>query len=191
MLTLIQQDYYYLVNYVQYKALRMTTYSEVRPTELLSVMMEETASISGDIDYAWSYRNETLAGDLSIPLEDIDNGALDVAQVAYAEWLQKNLDLGWFTMHVQSIPCIYGRVKLAEYWATKNTTKKDTLFYTTWIEPNNDPSYANDLVAFLEANKDAYYSTNANQTWTDIFREALQFEINLFDSALGKSPADL
>ncbi|KAK9797894.1 putative Thiaminase-2/PQQC domain-containing protein [Seiridium cardinale] len=216
------QDYYYLVNYVQYKALRMTTYSEVYPTQLLSVMTEETAAISGDIDYAWSYRNTTLAGDLAVPLNAIDSGALDVAQIAYSDWLQKNLDLGWFTMHVQSIPCIYvcigfdcvGWVKLAEYWAEKNTTRKgeiaaghdhsllrrfeltqvsraDTLFYHTWIEPNNDPSYADDLISFLEANKDAYYSVNANQTWTAVFREALQFEIDFFDSALGKSPADL
>ncbi|KAK9418573.1 putative Thiaminase-2/PQQC domain-containing protein [Seiridium unicorne] len=155
------QDYYYLVNYVQYKALRMTTYSEVYPTQLLSVMTEETAAISGDIDYAWSYRNTTLAEVLAVPLDAIDSGALD----------------GW--------------VKLAEYWAGKNTTRKDTLFYNTWVEPNNDPSYADDLISFLEANKDAYYSANANQTWTAVFREALQFEIDFFDSALGKSPADL
>ncbi|KAK6084510.1 hypothetical protein SCUP234_03299 [Seiridium cupressi] len=208
------QDYYYLVNYVQYKALRMTTYSEVYPTQLLSIMTEETEALSGDIDYAWSYRNTTLAGDLAVPLDAIDSGTLDVAQIAYSDWLQKNLDLGWFTMHVQSIPCIYGWVKLAEYWAEKNTTRKgeiaaghdhsllrrfeltqvsrvDTLFYNTWIEPNNDLSYADDLISFLEANKDAYYSANANQTWTAVFREALQFEIDFFDSALGKSPADL
>lgn len=185
------QDYYYLVDYVQYKALRMTTFSETFPTELLSVLGEETESIQGDIEYAWSTRNDTLATSLSVPLDVVDSGKRAVAQLAYSDWLQKNLDLGWFTLHVMSIPCIYGWVKLAERWDGNNATRKDTVFYKTWIEPNLDPIYGNELMDFLEANKDAYYSANANQTWTSVFRQALQFEIDLFNSALGTSLEDL
>ncbi|KAL0260204.1 hypothetical protein SLS55_003888 [Diplodia seriata] len=101
------QDYYYLVDYVQYKALRMTTFSETYPTKLLSVLAEEAVAIQGDIDYAWSTRNDTLGTSLSVPLDVIDAGKRGVAQLAYSDWLQKNLDLGWFTLHVMSIPCIY------------------------------------------------------------------------------------
>ncbi|GME45525.1 uncharacterized protein LTHEOB_9951 [Neofusicoccum parvum] len=161
----------------------MTTFSETFPTQLLSVLGEETESIQGDIEYAWSTRNDTLATSLSVPLDVVDSGKRAVAQLAYSDWLQKNLDLGWFTLHVMSIPCIYGWVKLAE--------RADTVFYKTWIEPNLDPIYGNELMDFLEANKDAYYSANANQTWTSVFRQALQFEIDLFNSALGTSLEDL
>lgn len=95
------------MDYVQYKALRMTTFSETHPTELLSVLQQETDSIQGDIQYAWSERNDTLATALSVPLDAVDSGKRGVAQLAYSDWLQKNIDLGWFTMHVMSIPCIY------------------------------------------------------------------------------------
>ncbi|KAF9630189.1 hypothetical protein BFW01_g370 [Lasiodiplodia theobromae] len=191
------QDYYYLVDYVQYKALRMTTFSESFPTELLSVLAEETASMQGDVDYAWSFRNDTLATTLSVPLDVVDAGRRGVAQLAYSDWLQKNLDLGWFTLHVMAIPCIYGWAKLAEHLDSSNTTRKDTVFYKTWIEPNLDPSYGNALMGadkagdFLEANRDVYYSADANQTWTSVFRQALQFEISLFNSAIGTSLEDL
>ncbi|GME30203.1 uncharacterized protein LTHEOB_9951 [Neofusicoccum parvum] len=187
----------------------MTTFSETFPTQLLSVLGEETESIQGDIEYAWSTRNDTLATSLSVPLDVVDSGKRAVAQLAYSDWLQKNLDLGWFTLHVMSIPCIYGWVKLAERWDGNNATRKgmqlnstsvsmatpltraDTVFYKTWIEPNLDPIYGNELMDFLEANKDAYYSANANQTWASVFRQALQFEIDLFNSALGTSLENL
>ncbi|KAL1614634.1 hypothetical protein SLS54_009604 [Diplodia seriata] len=185
------QDYYYLVDYVQYKALRMTTFSETYPTKLLSVLTEEAVAIQGDIDYAWSTRNDTLGTSLSVPLDVIDAGKRGVAQLAYSDWLQKNLDLGWFTLHVMSIPCIYGWVKLAEHLDQSNTTRKDTVFYKTWVEPNLDPVYSNALMDFLEANKDEYYSTNANQTWMSAFRQAMQFEIDMFQSAVGASLQDL
>ncbi|KAL1627136.1 hypothetical protein SLS56_006559 [Neofusicoccum ribis] len=245
-----QQDYYYLVDYVQYKALRMTTFSETFPTQLLSVLGEETESIQGDIEYAWSTRNDTLATSLSVPLNVVDSGKRAVAQLAYSDWLQKNLDLGWFTLHVMSIPCIYvslsdllrmrggrltramqGWVKLAERWDGNNATRKG-------MQPNSTPHLHGNITNqsrhgilqdldraeprpdlrertdgygkgstfrvawrsstmsdtckdFLEANKDAYYSANANQTWTSVFRQALQFEIDLFNSALGTSLKDL
>lgn len=121
----------------------MTTFSETFPTQLLSVLGEETESIQGDIEYAWSTRNDTLATSLSVPLDVVDSGKRAVAQLAYSDWLQKNLDLGWFTLHVMSIPCIYvslsdllrmcgggltrtmqGWVKLAERWDGNNATRK-------------------------------------------------------------------
>lgn len=85
----------------------MTTYSEIFPTELLSVMSSEIDAMQQDVEYAWDFRNTTLAVDLVVPSDAIDGGALDVATAAYTSWLQKNLDLGWFTMHVMAIPCIY------------------------------------------------------------------------------------
>ncbi|KAH9884376.1 hypothetical protein F4778DRAFT_800166 [Xylariomycetidae sp. FL2044] len=185
------QDYFYLIDYIQYKALRMTTYSELDPSTLLSVMAEETESINDDVDYAWSFRNETLVTDLGIPPEFIDDRGRATEEIAYADWLQKNLDLGWFTLHVMSIPCIYGWVQLASKFNELTTTNRDTLFYRTWIEVNADPSYGQALSDFLEANKEIYYSLDANKTWTGVFREALRFEIDFFKSAVGKTLEDL
>ncbi|KAI1083156.1 hypothetical protein F5B20DRAFT_528780 [Whalleya microplaca] len=181
------QDYFYLVDFVQFKALRMTTYSEFNATQLLSVMNTEAPSVEHSVRDAWAFRNETLAGDLSIPLEDIDNRQRAGAELAYADWLQKNLDLGWFTLHVMTIPCVYGWGVVADKLERSNTTLKDTIFYKTWIQANNDPSYGQKLSDFLEAYKADYDSADANKSWTAVFRQALQFEIDLFNSALGKS----
>lgn len=85
----------------------MTTFSETSPTQLLLVFEQETLSMQNDIDYAWSARNNTLATHLKVPLDIVDAGKRSTAQLAYSDWLQKNLDLGWFTLHVMSIPCIY------------------------------------------------------------------------------------
>lgn len=47
------------------------------------------------------------------------------------------------------------------------------------------------IIEFLEEYKAEYYSFDAERTWTAIFRQALQFEIDLFNSALGKTLGSL
>lgn len=185
------QDYYYLIDYVQYKALRMTTYSELNPTQLLQVMTVEAEDISGDAEYAAQFRNETLLRDLAIPVKFVDERERATAEIAYADWLQKNLDLGWFTLHVMMIPCIYGWGQIASKLNASSTTNRNTVFYRTWIEPNNDPGYGQRLSDFLEANKAKYDSPDARKTWTGVFRQALRFEIDFFNSALNKTLEDL
>ncbi|EMR63736.1 putative heme oxygenase-like protein [Eutypa lata UCREL1] len=173
------QDYYYLVDYVQYKALRLSTYPEFNATALLAVMTTEAESIKGSTDDAWGFRNDTLIGDLKIPAELVDDGLRVGAEIAYSDWLQKNTDLGWFALHG------WGQI-VDKLYKSNNTT-----FYNTWIVPNNDPSYGEELSEFLEEYKAEYYSFDAERTWTAIFRQALQFEIDLFNSALGKGLGSL
>ncbi|KAI0012091.1 hypothetical protein F4779DRAFT_614801 [Xylariaceae sp. FL0662B] len=181
------QDYYYLVDYVQFKALRMTTTAEFSATQLLATLDAETASVQGSVDDAWGFRNGTLARDLAVPLDAVDGGRRAGPELAYADWLQKNLDLGWFALHVMTIPCIYGWGRLAAKLESSNTTRRDTVFYRTWVQANNDPSYGQNLSDFLESYRADYESADAKRTWTAVFRQALQFEIDLFDSALGKN----
>ncbi|KAI1264087.1 hypothetical protein F5Y18DRAFT_437234 [Xylariaceae sp. FL1019] len=186
------QDYYYLVDYSKYEVVRMNTYPEFNPTQLLSLMDSEMNSILvDDVEYSWEFRNETLIKDLGIAPHYIDDRSRSVEELAYANWLQKNADLGWFTMHVASIPCIYGWVQLASKWNVSIATNKNSTFYETWIAPNADPSYGVSLSDFLEANRAEYYSAEANRTWNAVFRQALLFEIAFFNSAIGKTLDDL
>ncbi|KAI0377174.1 hypothetical protein F5Y04DRAFT_292116 [Hypomontagnella monticulosa] len=124
------QDYYYLVDYVEYKALRMSTIPEFNSTHLLSDINAEADSIKSDTEYSWKFRNTTLVVDLAIPWSAIDNGKRSVQEIAYADWLQKNLDLGWFTLHVMSIPCIYGWTQLAAKLNSSDATLKGTMLPT-------------------------------------------------------------
>lgn len=73
----------------------MSTIPEFDATQLLSAMEIEVDSIKRDVEYSWTFRNITLASNLSIPLDAIDNVGRSGPELAYAEWLQKNLDLGW------------------------------------------------------------------------------------------------
>lgn len=75
-------------------------------------MTTEAESIKGSTDDAWGFRNDTLIGDLKIPAELVDDGLRVGAEIAYSDWLQKNTGLGWFALHVMSVPCVYVRIKL-------------------------------------------------------------------------------
>ncbi|KAK0642523.1 hypothetical protein DIS24_g8932 [Lasiodiplodia hormozganensis] len=181
------QDYYYLLDFVKYRALRLAAVPDISNTELESYLASETKSMADFAAYASKFRNDTLVKELKINSTEIENGTRTVAELAYSNWLQKNEDSGWFTLYVKSIPCVYGWQKLAQKLHDDGNTNKSTKFYKTWIEPNMNSSSGKKLSALLDKYVERYNTTYMYSIWNSTFVEALQFEINFFNDSLNKT----
>ncbi|MCJ1450178.1 hypothetical protein MMC28_000507, partial [Mycoblastus sanguinarius] len=179
------QDYFYLEDYVKYKAHRLLTL----PVGNLPALQDEAASILSDAEYAIS-AGQSYVTDLHGSAADLAEGNRNIAGLAYGNVLQNAASQeDWFNLHVLIIPCIYGWTLLAEKLLNDPLTRNDTIFYKTWIQPNTDPSYANNLTTFLDAN-DAVWENGIDTggggivgEWNTLFRTALKLEIALFASA--------
>ncbi|KAL7650494.1 hypothetical protein ACMYSQ_010277 [Aspergillus niger] len=183
------QDYHYLIDYTQYKSIKMGSFPTVNTSDLLSVVEKQAVSIQGDVDYTATFRREMI-DDLKIPADTIDKCERNSAEAGYANWLQRNSQLDWYTMNVMIIPCIWGWPRLAQSLQDNNQTLTGTLFYDHWISENSGTSYADDLEATLNQYYDQYNSSINNEIWNAVFRQALKFEIGLFESANGMKPDD-
>ena len=84
----------------------MTTYPDFNATALLLQLTEDVKSVNSSVNYATWFRTD-MNKSLQIPLNIIDDGTRSVEEIAYASWLQSNLDYGWYTLRVMSAPCIY------------------------------------------------------------------------------------
>ncbi|KAL9086346.1 MAG: hypothetical protein Q9165_007132 [Trypethelium subeluteriae] len=182
------QDYFYLEDYVKYKALRLNTL----PVGNLTALEAEVSSVLSDAESAIS-AGQSYVKDLHGNTSDLAEGNRNIEELAYGNWLQNSASSeDWFNLHVMIIPCIYGWTKLADGLLNDPSTKNDTIFFSTWIQPNTDPSYANDLSAFLDANKllwENEVDTGTEGTmgkWNSLFRTALQLEVALFASPFDK-----
>ncbi|KAL9597093.1 MAG: hypothetical protein Q9219_005376 [cf. Caloplaca sp. 3 TL-2023] len=181
------RNYFFLEDYVKYKAHRLITI----PTGDLEALKNEANSVSSDAEYAVG-AGQSYVNDLHGRPEDLEEENRSIAELAYGNVLQNAASQeDWYNLHIISIPCIYGWTLLAQKLLNDPLTRNDTIFYNTWIEPNSDPSYSNNLtdIVFLSANeavwKDAIDTGTASRTseWTNLFRTALRLEIALFASA--------
>ncbi|KAL8763890.1 MAG: hypothetical protein Q9194_007229 [Teloschistes cf. exilis] len=165
------QDYFYLEDYVKYKAHRLISI----PTGEISALSNEANSVSSDAKYAIS-AGHFYVQDLHGRPEDLADGNRSIAELAYGNVLQNAASYeDWYNLHILSIPS-----KIAG---------TDTIFYQTWIKPNSDPSSSRKLTAFLSANeavwKDGIDTGTSGRMgeWTSLFRTALRLEIAMFASA--------
>ncbi|KAI4193457.1 MAG: hypothetical protein LQ350_008310, partial [Teloschistes chrysophthalmus] len=160
------QDYFYLVDYVKYKAHRLITI----PTGELSALRNEADSVSRDAKYTIT-ANEPYVKDLHGRAEDLAKGNRSIAELAYGNVFQNAASYeNWYNLHVISIPCIYGWTRLTQ-------------------QLMNNPSTRN---AFLNANEAVWKNGIDTGTpgrvgeWTSLFRTAMRLEIALFVSAFEK-----
>jgi len=99
-----QQDYLYLLDNVRFKALRFAK-SSFR-TDLLE-MITESEKITRAVRYAEEWRRKCTT-QLHIPESEMNSAQSNIAQTAYAEYLQNQTFLDdWFSLYVLTIPCIY------------------------------------------------------------------------------------
>jgi hypothetical protein len=75
---------------------------------LLSNVEFEGPKLEKDAKYAREFHT-LLNRDLKIPNETIDKCERNAVEAGYADWIQKSNELGWFTMNVLSVPCIWVR----------------------------------------------------------------------------------
>ncbi|KAL8767336.1 MAG: hypothetical protein Q9194_006017 [Teloschistes cf. exilis] len=181
------QDYFFLEDYVKYKAHRLITI----PTGELSALRNEANSVSSDAKYAIS-AGQSYVEDLHGRAEDLAEENRSIAELAYGNVLQNAASYeDWYNLHIISIPS-KGWTLLALKLMNDPLTRNDTIFYKTWIEPNSDPSYSSNLTAFLSANEAVWKNGIDTGTpgrmgqWSSLFRTALRLEIALFASAFEK-----
>jgi len=179
------QDYFYLEDYVKYDALTLNTIPVGDLTTLQSQANAVASDAASAIQAGQAYVSE-LQGNAS----DLAEGNRNIPELAYGNVLQNLASKeDWFNMHVIVIPCVYGWGLLTTKLLNDPLTRTDTIFYNTWIVPNSNISYGNQLSAFLDANAmlwkdeiDTGNSTSVGQ-WNALFRTALKLETALFASA--------
>ncbi|KAI0772500.1 hypothetical protein BD413DRAFT_44811 [Trametes elegans] len=182
------QDYFYLIDYVKFKALRLATV----PSTDLSTLESETPSVGRSYEWVVDWL-QTCTEDLGIDPDVIATTERAIAELAYSNFLQNNTRTeDWFDLHVIVIPCVFGWSKLALELYNDPTTKKGTTFYNTWIVPNiafspqGQPqlgSSAVTLANFLAANADEWTSKiDLDENFNTLFRTAARLETALFNS---------
>ncbi|KAF4627523.1 hypothetical protein G7Y89_g10631 [Cudoniella acicularis] len=97
------QDYFYLEDYVKFKALRLNTL----PVGDLRTVQSEAASIYDDANSAISFA-ESYVTELQGKATDLAEGNREVPELAYSNLLQSSATKeDWFNLHVIEIPCVY------------------------------------------------------------------------------------
>ena len=92
-----------MVDYVRFKALRLTTVLDSDWADLSA----EAKSLANDVSYAIEWRKQ-LVSDLKVQPQAIDNAERSVAELAYANVLQRHASVDdWFDLHVILIPCLW------------------------------------------------------------------------------------
>ncbi|CAF9933579.1 MAG: hypothetical protein HETSPECPRED_008700 [Heterodermia speciosa] len=177
-----QQDYFFLEDYVKYKAHRLLTL----PEGDLKTLVTEAQALADDANYTIGFA-EGYVSDLKGSTADLAETNRKIPLLAYSNFLQNQAqEEDWFNMHVISIPCIYGWTQLAAKLKNDPLTKNGTIFYRTWIVPNADPSFADSLTTFLDANQDLWQNKIDTGTgigsWTYLVRTTLRLETALFAS---------
>lgn len=98
-----QQDYFYLIDYIKFKAFRLTTIP-VSDVPTLTSEAQSVASSTGDVS-SWK---DTCIKTLQIPADRLEKTDRSVAELAYANYLQNNASISdWFNLHVIMIACVY------------------------------------------------------------------------------------
>ncbi|OHE96236.1 hypothetical protein CORC01_08454 [Colletotrichum orchidophilum] len=139
------QDYFYLIDYIGFKALRLNTI----PGDDWDSLQREAKGLAGSVDWVNDWRN-TLINDLRLTPEEITQAERSVAELAYSNVLQRHTSIDdWFDLHVIMIPCVYGWPKLAKAVYDDPKTLNDTIFYNTWVKPNMDTSSSDKLSGAL------------------------------------------
>ncbi|KAL0564920.1 hypothetical protein V5O48_017116 [Marasmius crinis-equi] len=182
------QDYFYLVDWVRFRALRLAT----MPCDAydLNQLNEELKSVGKSTNYARDWF-VTCVEKLGVSEDDFQVERT-VAEVAYSQYLQNNAHGDtWYNLHIILIGCYWAWCKLALELFNDPCTVKDTVFYNTWILPNVDttdpkkpdfPKSAKALSKFLDENARFMTSETTIKQAKNLFRTSLRLEVALFNS---------
>lgn len=86
----------------------MGSFPIVNTSALFEVVEDQSKSIHDDVDYIAAFKSEII-NDLGISADTVDQCERNSAEAGYANWLQRNSQLDWYTMNVMMIPCIWVR----------------------------------------------------------------------------------
>ncbi|KAH7869743.1 uncharacterized protein C8R40DRAFT_1259009 [Lentinula edodes] len=181
------QDYFYLLDSVKFKALRLATlpYDDFDVEKL----QDEANSVARYPGYAEDWF-KTCVGELGLSMDDF-RVERSIAEIAYSQYLMHNAQGDdWCNLHVILIACYWGWCKLALELYKKDSTDKTTIFYKNWILPsvditNGEPEIAQSaktLSKFLDMNAGMMTSGVSRIQGKDLFRTALRLETSLFNS---------
>lgn len=179
------QDYFYLVDYIRFKALRLNTVLE----DDWENLQKEANSLADSVKWVNNWR-DTLITKLKLPAAQIDQAERSIGEMAYANVLQRRASIDdWFDLHVIMIPCVWGWPQLAKLVDSDPKTNKSTIFYETWVKPNLSTSSADKLSSFLDANSEMWAAgidqgqAPKKGKWNQLFRTAMKLEVALFKSS--------
>ncbi|KAG9120563.1 hypothetical protein FRC07_003888 [Ceratobasidium sp. 392] len=129
------QDFLYLRSYVRFK---LGFYYKTDDWAVLST--EAPKSIQNDVDYA-NYQLKTCTQDLNIPDTTVLAATPRPKVKEYIEYENNAIVTeSWFSLHVLMLPCIIGYHDIASKLKDDPSTKKDTIYYKLWIDPNSQGS---------------------------------------------------
>ncbi|KAF5663393.1 TENA THI-4 family [Fusarium circinatum] len=158
------QDYYYLTLTVPHKAYLLKSLDpDDSAAEQTSAINETVLDMTGDLEYASSFRQYLTSPDhLNVSSAVVKNAKLEPVLREYVDWLGGNANLG--------------------------CTVRGTRFVDEWLIPNLEWSYGAKLSVELQEVLSANNNTETFDVANGLFRKALEYETAFFKSALGKSP---
>lgn len=112
LLNLLQQDYYYLTLTVPHKAYLLKSLDQDESAaEQTSAINETVLDMTGDLEYASSFRQDLTSPDhLNVSSSVVENAKLEPVLREYVNWLGDNTNLGWYLWSISRLPCIYVRI---------------------------------------------------------------------------------
>ncbi|KAI1047248.1 hypothetical protein LB505_013286 [Fusarium chuoi] len=184
------QDYYYLTLTVPHKAYLLKSLDQDESAaEQTSAINETVLDMTGDLEYASSFRQDLTSPDhLNVSSSVVENAKLEPVLREYVNWLGDNTNLGWYLWSISRLPCIYGWAEIAYQLNQSSTTVRDTKFFDEWISPNLEWRYGARLSVELQEVLIANNNTETFAIANGLFRKALEYETAFFESALGKVP---
>ncbi|CAE6446295.1 unnamed protein product [Rhizoctonia solani] len=122
---------FFLRNYVRYT---LGLYSK---TDDWNILRTEASDAVAYITHLANLKLQSCVQDLNIPEETIMKTGPNPQIEAYINWINTMIPTeDWFGLHVLMAPCVLGYYEIATKLIEDPTTKKDTIFYKLWIEPN-------------------------------------------------------
>ncbi|KXH62875.1 hypothetical protein CSAL01_10606 [Colletotrichum salicis] len=112
----MKQDFFYLIDYVGFQALRMNTI----PDDDWETFQKEVTGLTDSVKEVNNWR-DILINDLQLQPEALAKAERSEAELAYSNFLQRQAAIdGWFDLHVIMIPCIHAHgissVPLRSFW---------------------------------------------------------------------------
>ncbi|CUA68412.1 hypothetical protein RSOLAG22IIIB_07931 [Rhizoctonia solani] len=183
---------FFLRNYVRYT---LGLYSK---TDDWNILRTEASDAVAHITHLANLKLQSCIQDLNIPEETIMKTGPNPQIKAYIDWINTLIPKeDWFgaplantyrSLHVHMAPCVLGYYEIATKLIEDPTTKKDTVFYKLWIEPNARGPGVVEYVRKFRARLDKVHCMSPRSAdlehWTHIFRKACELEISFFDTCL-------
>ncbi|OTA89992.1 hypothetical protein M434DRAFT_398311 [Hypoxylon sp. CO27-5] len=179
------QDYYYLLNTVPFDTFLLTTDGPTSPEDTRSDISWVIGRMNKSLGYADEFYQD-ITSKLNISTSVIDNGIFEAAGLGYVNWLRGSVGLGWFAYEVSRIACIYGWAEIANNLNSSINLDTNSAFYKEWIEVNLGWDYGARHSEKLESELQFYNNSKTFETYNRLFREGMLFEIDFFNSAIGR-----